>query len=419
MGQTFEHITLEEQNQVGFLNDGENVTIRDLRTRGRVPALRNIGKCSLAVLVDAELNGHDQARSHAAIINRPGLFVRNVTVNGFALAIAHEGTNPTNVHGPRVQEWVSRRLLNSEVSLDLPVKETPEVPWDPPEEWANVVAFGATPDHLQGDDSGAIQRAIDSGKSTVYLPRGDYIIGQRITVRGKVRRLIGCEANLRIALLDPGNDPLFTVAEGEAPIVILERMSIDFGTNFSFHSTIDNRSSRTLILREFSGGTSEFTGPGEVFLEDVAMRIAFHGQKVWARQLAQATRLRMPREQWWHLRNDGGQVWVLGQVTSGPGSIAITTGGGQTELLGGMCYVNAMANEQPDPAYVLEKGSLSVSLAEVNHANLTYSVLVRRIENGLATDLLMPNQAPGGVNASLIPLFSTSDGPTRSPGAPK
>ena len=47
--------------------------------------------------------------------------------------------------------------------------------------------------------------------------------------------------------------------------------------------------------------------------------------------------------------------------------------------------------------------------------NLTYSVLVRQMENGLGTDLLMPSQAPGGVNASLIPLFSTRQDNRNSP----
>ena len=52
------------------------------------------------------------------------------------------------------------------------MKETPEVPWDDPKTWANVDDFGADPTG-KADSAAAIQKAMDSGATTVFLP-GSY-----------------------------------------------------------------------------------------------------------------------------------------------------------------------------------------------------------------------------------------------------
>lgn len=404
LSQTFEHLSLEDQGQVSFLNEGQSVSIRDLRTTGRVPAFRNLTELGLAVIVDAKLHGSGEAKSQPALINRPGMFVRNVSVDGFAHAITHLGSDPTNIPGPFVKEWTSRNLPNSKPSLNLPVKETPEVPWDPPSEWANVARFTFSPDRWS-DDGDAIQRAIDSGKRTVYLPRGEYAIRQPILLRGRVARLIGCEAVLHMTPPDPLR-PMLTLVEGEAPVVVVERLSVVFRDSAGPHRFMDNLSRRTLVLRDCMGVESEFTGPGELFLENVAARFVFHGQSVWARQLNQLATSDMPPEQWWHLRNQEGRLWILGEMTEGPGPVVITTGSGKTEVLGGLLYSNAAAKEQPEPAFLVEQGALSVSINEVNVQNITYPVLVRRVAKGEKQDLLVPSQAGGGFNGSLIPHFS-------------
>ena len=99
---------------------------------------------------------------------------------------------------------------------------------------------------------------------------------------------------------------------------------------------------------------------------------------------------------------------MLASSESRAGSAVVTTGGGQTELLGGVMYASGGASTQPDPAFVLEDGTLSVSIGEVSYRKgVSYPVLVRRTRNGQSDDVLLPAQAPGGVNASLIPLFVT------------
>jgi hypothetical protein len=290
--------------------------------------------------------------------------------------------------------------------LNLPVKETPEVPWDNPADWANPIAFGADPTR-KADSSDAIQQAIDSGKRTVYLPRGDYLIRNPIVLRGKVRRLIGCEASVHVDPAIPA-EAAITVADGEAPVVVVERIAGEFPANRPHPRFINNTSKRTLVLRDCLGMDAEFTGSGEVFLENVDGKFAFHGQKAWARQICMTASERSPTDRWWHLRNEGGVVWALGVRTGGPGPIVTTTRGGQTEVLGGMMYSSAGARVQPEPAFVVEDGALSISINEVTfRKDIAYSVLVRRVVNGQPADLLLPEQAPGGTGASLISLFAT------------
>jgi hypothetical protein len=408
-GLTFEHLRLEHQRQCAFFNDAQSVAIHDLVTVGRGTAFLNSGSVGLAVIVDAKLEGIEDAQAAAAITNRSGLFVRNLSVSGFAHAISSRGPGGlTNEAGPFVSEWSSRLWPGSRASLNLPVKETPEVPWDPPGEWANPVDFGASP-LGQADASEAIQQAIDSGKSTVYLPRGDYAVRKPIVLRGKVRRFIGCEASLRVSSSIPAEAAL-TVAEGDSPVVVVERIAGGFDQPRWHPRFITNPSQRTLVLCDCLGIEAEFTGPGEVFLENVDGRFDIRGAKVWARQVNAGTSGDTPPNRWWHLRNEGGALWALGIRTGGPGPVVTTTGGGRSEVLGGLMYSFATGSvrAQPEPAFVLGEGALSVSIIEMTHApGVFYSVLVSRATtNGQASDLLSAPMAPGGINGSLIPFFA-------------
>lgn len=65
----------------------------------------------------------------------------------------------------------------------------------------------------------------------------------------------------------------------------------------------------------------------------------------------------------WHLKNDGGQLWILGIKTEGPGTNITTCNGGRTELLGGLVYSSGGA-----PARGLGKGTLALARHTRQHA---------------------------------------------------
>ena len=113
----------------------------------------------------------------------------------------------------------------------------------------------------EADASAAIQQAIDSGATTVFLPHGDYQIGHTIVIRGNVRRVIGCKANLSVVTPLKGEaQPVFRFAAGSGPFWFME-----------------DDAARTLVLRRLAinfqaADAFHGSGPGTVFLEDVVGR---------------------------------------------------------------------------------------------------------------------------------------------------
>ncbi|MBM4019570.1 MAG: DUF4457 domain-containing protein, partial [Planctomycetes bacterium] len=404
---TFEHITLRGQRQVGWHNNGQAITVRGLASENAVTAIRQDQWGGLFTLIDSKLTGTGDASALPGVRLLAGcMFARNVTVTGYASAIQKETKAGSEiVPGPLVGEWVSTRLPGSgPASLGLPVKETPDVPWDDPKDWAVITQFGAKMDG-RSDDSDALQQAIDSGKTTVCLPRGSVTIKKPLVLRGKVRRLIGCEASLRFPTPMTGAANIFTVGESTEPVLVVERLTSWFWDNKAGLNFIDNPTRRTLVLKELgdvddtsdqhpNGRGTLITGPGELFVEDVTGR--FHlmpGARAWMRQMNPETnqdRRNTQLEAQWHLINEGGQLWILGIKTEGPGPVIITRGGGRTELLGGLMYSSGGARTQDQPAFIFEDSQGSATITEMNFSNNAYKTLVLLKRQGQTAFELKP-----------------------------
>ncbi|MBD3319938.1 MAG: endopolygalacturonase, partial [Chitinivibrionales bacterium] len=305
---TLEHVGLEGQRICGIHNDGQCVSIRKLRSVNSVPAVINDTGTGMITLVDAELRCAGDASKHDALVNRASFFARTVAVSGYRSAIANESGTGQGAAGPFVEEFVSHEVAalfpTDEKSLNITVKETPDVPWDGLHEWISPLQFGARK-NSRYDCSEAVQQAIDSGKSTLYFPRGTYRIVKPLHIRGAIRRIIGCEAFLDVRAM---NDPVFTLEDGRYPVVVFERLE----SNFEPTIMLTNKSSRTLVIRNCCNVTGWFRGPGEIYIEDVCSNPntfwRFDGSKVWARQFN-------PEPMGTHVVNNGGDLWVLGFKT--------------------------------------------------------------------------------------------------------
>ena len=420
----FEYVTLRGQRKVGWHNNGHPITVRGLVSENAVTAFCQEQWGGFLTLIDAKLTGTGAASGLPAIrLSAGGLLARNVAAPGYASAIHKEteGRRET-VPGPLVDEWASARLPGSgPKTLGLPVKETPEVPWDDPQQWAVITDFGAKVDG-HTDDSDALQRAIDSGQTTVCLPRGVMILKKPVVLRGHVRRLIGCETFVKFPVPMAGAGSIFTVGESTEPVLVVERFASWFWDNASGLNFIDNPTQRTLVLKDLSdlddttdrrpnGRGTVINGPGELFVEDVAGR--FHlrpGVRAWMRYVNPETnqdhRNTRPDAQW-HLRNDGGQLWILGIKTEGPGPVLLARQGSRTELLGGLMYSSGGARTQEQPAFVIEDSQASLSITEANFSNNAYQSLVQLKKHGATVFELRRGQTPGSAGGSLIPLWST------------
>ena len=413
---TLEHITLEKQNLYGFVNDGgQCVSMRDLKSTNNVPAFFNKRGPGLLAIFDSQLAGSGPA----AIINEAAVFARKLETSGYEVAIQNEAGTNESAPGPNVEEFVSHEVLSlfpsAERSLNLQIKETPEIPWDDPSDWVNVADFGPPRQvtlvpidkgkkRKEADWSEALQRAIDSGATTVYFPaHGEPmpILGT-VHLRGKLRRLIGCEVQLGSIVQHTNRPtdyqdelrPRFILEDGEAPAVRVE----NFDSWYASPGFLQ-RSKRALVI----GGMSIYevvteSGSGDVFLDDIrgkALRV--NKSNVWARQL------NLEGHEEPRIFNDGGNVWVLGLKTEGNNTISLVTGGGKTEIAGGFVYSNRDGRGQT--MFVNEDSDLSVTIGESKtNKGFVFETLVRETRGG-ETRELKHGDAPARGPGNMLPLF--------------
>ena len=378
--QTFEGITLRGQREVGFRNEGQSISIRGLTSDSAVPAVSTYGKLLLA---EAVLTGRGNAAKHPAIVNFNGgsIFLRDVKTTGYKRTLADlvtpdsaaayrvTGEDKPGSLGPDIAEYCSQGATtafpSSAASLRLPVKETPATTWEDPAKWAVVDAFGADPT-AKADSADAIQKAVDSGATTVFLP-GHYQSSATIIVRGKVRRILGLGGQINYGKHDLIN---FRIEDGDEPVVSLEHFGhLGGGVEIDTKRTVVLRSMETHTIQ----GTPRSAG-GEVFLEDVVGdNFRFRKQRVWARQLN-------IENQGTHLTNDGGDAWVLGYKTERGGTLVHTLGGGRAEILGGLSYTTTAGKLAP--MFVNDDSSVWAFFGEVCFNADPFATIIQETRGG-------------------------------------
>lgn len=374
--QTFEFLTLRGQREFGFDNDGQSIAIRGLRSDNAVPALRSYGSLCL---LEASLTGSGKAAAMPAVINYNGgrMMLRDVITTGygralgdvatpdFAAAFRLAGPDKAGSAGPEVKEYFSHQATmpfpSAPGSLRLPIEETPEFPREDPAKWAIADAFGADPTG-ENDSSGAIQRAIDSGAATLFLP-GHYALEKTVIVRGNLNRIIGLGGQIDYQAKAPR---AFRI-EGPGEAVTIEHLA-------NINSGIENSTDRTVILRSI-GVRIHSQGKGTLFFEDVAgHELSTRNQRVFARQLN-------IENEGTHFLNDGGSAWVLGYKTERGGSLVETRRGGRSEILGTFSYTTTAGKLAP--MFMTVDASIFAFLNEVCYSGDPFAVLIQEARNGV------------------------------------
>jgi Pectate lyase superfamily protein len=402
--QTFESITLTNQSSAAFDNNGQAVSIKGLSTQGPATALRN--RYGFATLINASLTGSGPAAALPAITNGEYLFARNVQSTGFAQVIDNSygavGTVASSFGGDYVSSGSALTLFaGRSASLNLAAADTPSWPLEPAVLWANARDFRLTE---ETDDGLGLQRAIDSGAQTVFLPSDARIVlKSSVVVRGAVRRLVGFNA----PIVTVGGAHI-SVADGAAPHVIAEGFvtTQQIGTAGAL---FEHAASRGFVLLDSEAGVKTVGGTGDLFMENVVGEFQLGGHRTFARQLNS-------EPQGTKISNNGGQLWVLGLKTERAGTLVNATGG-LTEVLGGLCYTTTAG---ADPMFSISNGAMSASIAEVAYGIPPYQTLVSETRNG-ATRQLLRGQAPlrfAFMGGSALPLFVADPRPTtaRQPG---
>ncbi len=107
----------------------------------------------------------------------------------------------------------------------------------PVEQWANVIDFGADPTGMK-DSSAAIQRAIDSGATTVFVP-GFLKLEKTVELRGNVNRFIGTGGHIDY---DEKASPDIRIVDGASSVIQIEHLS-------SINGGVEVDTSRTVVFK--------------------------------------------------------------------------------------------------------------------------------------------------------------------------
>jgi Pectate lyase superfamily protein len=361
---TLENLLLEKQNRVGIENKYLSLAIRRLLSINSVPAVSNSGKNSSIVLIDSELRGGD--RNNVGIENNGQIFIRNVSIQGYQTSIAL-GNSPRDrvikklkeVTPTKITEFVSSaplsvfappKLKTPPKSLNVYIEETPKFIDRNLHNWANVVNYGAKPNDGI-DDSVAIQKAIDSGKNTVYFPWGTYDLQTSAIVRGKVRRMLGFNSTVR------SNSSAFIFANKEYPI-LLERF------NFTENSQLEHHSLQSVILRHtYVPTVRNVVEKSLLLLENVttgAIAISKE-QQVYAHQLNCNLSNSHPA-----IENDNGIVWLFGYYSNLANTAAASFNGALTEIHAGLFSANSPDNSTKIPLLINKDASVSAIYQELS-----------------------------------------------------
>ena len=367
-----ENIHLENQNKIGIDNEDLVLSIRNLTSVNKVPAISNGGNWSgPIVLLDSQMRGGSS--KNAAIINNSKIFLRNIQTEGYKAAIKQ---SDRFIDNSQLTEFVEPRAIalfdSSQTSLNLPIKDTPTFVDDNLDNWANVRDFGALPgDDI--DDSVAIQQAINSGKKTIYFPYGRYQVDKAIAVRGEVHRLVGFNSWIS------SPDVVFRF-ENQTHPVILERFNFD-----GDGGKLENRAFQPVVVKHSIAPTLLTTSEtGIWFIENVVAKPISIGknQQLYARQLNIESPPPTPM-----IKNDGGLVWLLGYKTEFGNTVAATFNGGKTEILGGLFYPAQGVKDPQIPVLLNQDSSVSATYREIAFGS-TYTIQIKETKQGESATLM-------------------------------
>ncbi|WP_428386201.1 glycosyl hydrolase family 28-related protein [Mucisphaera sp.] len=414
--QTFENLTVRNQNLYGFRNrNNQAVFIHGFTSEQQsnsVIAAANLSNSTEAmVITDAILRASGGNSGNPAIQTQRNLFVADVAIDGYAKAIDNNisgsrgnkdlvtdyveeyfaiGEGGPNKSGPALTAFPSPNR-----SLRLLVKDAPDVPWEQDQsKWAGPQDFGGNADD-NIDDTAALQAAIDSGATTVYLPNGKWTLNGTLHLRGNVERFLGTEARL----VSSNGQGLILVQDGESEAIVIERMESGL-RNSSVE--LQQNTNRTLILNSLQNFTYRtnptVSEPGELFINDYVGELGvLRDQTVWARQLnVEKETEQDPGEpepsQPARIINDGGRVWLNGVKTEQDGTVVLTINGGETELLGH--FHAGSGSTQTDPRFETIDSSFSAAVwVDQAGGSGRFDVFARETRNGV-TRIINPSR-PG------------------------
>lgn len=423
-GMTLENVTLKDQNQAGIRLENNLLHIRKLASLNRVPAIIVTGASGVLTMVDSELSGGNP--DNYAIDCIGNLMLRNVSIKGYRTKPVRWRGNDFNLVDSSQVKPELPGSKPAELKPLLKIEETPDF-WN-----ANLADWIAVGKRKEGekDDTAAMQRALDSGKSTIYFPNNRlYFLSDTLVVRGKVKHVLGMGSEINLgSAKEPFSNianprPLIRIDRTDAEIVTFENMF--FNAQYPGEVIFENNSPRTVVIRHCSGwiGTTGQRhsyrntpkATGKLFVEDVFMPgWQFTGQQVWTRQFNPENNC--GDGSYPQVENIGGKLWVLGFKTEGPAPFISTSAGGTTELLGAYNYISATDSPKV-PAksvpYEIKEATAGLAFTTENFRDNDYDFYIRQTEAGKVIEFkgpeLCPRNGNKGDRSFVVPWYRSQE----------
>lgn len=306
-----------------------------------------------------------------------------------------------------------------DAGLNLPVEESPVVPYDPPEMWVSVESMGATPGDAS-DDSDAIQSALDAcdgiTRTTVYFRSGgEFRVSKSLNVPAGVRRIVfmwGGRINTETLSDDQA---VFRIGESAAEPLILEDYFQHINGNQGYF--IEHAATRPLICRNLRG-SRDFSNYNHtsgnlsnmLFLENVGHMISegcHFNNRCWARWINTET------AQKYEFHNSGGVFWVMGFKCEDEAVNFRTVNGGYTEVLGGIVnqYRGATGHYESGRVFELIDSNGSFIASTSGPTDQEYDTIIMEVRNGIIKTALRDEFPVREDNKIHIPLFAGYENP--------
>ncbi len=420
-GFTLEHVTLRNQAKAGIRLDRNLLHIRDLRSENEVPAIITTGIQSTLVLLNSLLRG-----------TAAGQNVLDLEGNHLVLGVTFNPDSAWRSNGePQPKVSSIGGFIAPAATMSSPPSGRSIKPEDAPTFWNDDLSdWAGIGPRREGetDDTQAIQRSLDSGKSTVYFANDRvYFISDTLVVRGKVKQVLGMGAEISLGgAKEPFSDadnprPLIRIDETERNAVFFEQMF--FNAQYPGEVIFENNSPRDVVIRHCGGwvGSKQFKrtyrnterATGKLFVEDVFLPgWSFKNQTVFARQFNPENQENVdgsiPQ-----VLNDGGRLWILGFKTEGQAPFIVTKNRGVTDVRGAYNYISATVPPTvPEDAvpYVFDDSSGAITFVADNFRDSDYRVYIRETAGGKVVKEWKPAdfaERPGLHRSIVVPSWTT------------
>lgn len=415
--QTFNMLRLRGQTVAGVLNNSQALSIASPMITDAVPAIANNNADGLITVVGGYFYGVNA--SQTAIENYGGLFARDINVTGYGTSISDQSVpgSPQRVTGP-ITEYHSANATFGGTSLNLKYIDTPVINSSLTQTWVSVATFGVLPDTTcQQNYTAQLTAALNSPYDVVYFPAGQYCIDATISITVGNKQVLGFGSHLNV--YGTGGEwpsvstPVFSLA-ADGPIsfedfMITGQPAVDFAdTSPAVVNQLDRVILKNLDVRNVGNEQPGYVYQGnsvpdhQLWIENVSgSPYTFtNRERIWAQQFDVEESYNPVK-----VLSEGSTLWVLGIKTEQPSTVIETTGGGSTEILGGLLYPLAGSTA---PAFVVGDGTSTMTYAVSAYSpSADYTTQVQVNNNNLAAAALTSQMPPRGYGV-LVPFVSTT-----------